>query len=100
MYVGAEKPTIKLLMKYRGEISPYWHDIGTQLLQEEYYYMLNVIQKNHPNDIEKCCEKMFEYWLSVDVEANWNELIHALMVIKQNAIAARVRQDILIGKVT
>ena len=99
MYVGAEKPTIKLLMKYRGEIAPHWRDVGTQLLQEKYCYKLDVIQEDHPNDVEKCCDKMFKHWLSVDVEANWNKLIDALLFIQQNAIAARVKQDVLIGKV-
>ena len=41
---------------------------------------------------------MFECWLQVDIEANWNKLVNALEHIQQNATAAKVRQDILTGK--
>ena len=85
-------------MKYRDEIAPYWRDLGRQLLREKYLFKLNVIQTNNPNDVEICCDKMFEYWLSVDVQANWDKLIDALEHIQKNAMAARIRQDILIGK--
>ena len=85
-------------MEYKDEIAPYWYDLGMQLLQEEYFSKLNVIEKNYPNDVEKCCGKMFGYWLSVDVQANWDKLIDALKHIQKNAMAARIRQDILIGK--
>ena len=87
-----------MLMKYRDEIAPYWHDLGMQLLQEKYFFKLKVIQTNNPNDVEKCCDRMFEYWLSVDVQADWNKLIDALEHIQKNATAARIRQDIFIGK--
>ena len=85
-------------MKYRGKIAPYWRDLGTQLLQEEYVHQLSVIKSDHPTDVQRCCGEMFQYWLAVDVEANWNKLINALEVIQQNAIAAKIRQDISIGK--
>ena len=98
MHIGVDKPTIKLLLKYRDEIAPYWRNLGMQLLQEEYIHKLNIIEKNHPNDAEHCCDKMFECWLRVDVEANWNKLVSALEHIQQNATAAKVRQDILAGK--
>ena len=42
---------------------------------------------------------MLQYWLKVDDEANWNKLIYSLEIIQLNAIAARVKQDILLGEV-
>ena len=86
-------------MKYRDEIAPYWCNLGIQLLQEEHIHKLNVIQTNHPSDVQKCCDEFFNYWLGVDVEANWTKLIDALERIQQNSTAAKVRQDVLIGKV-
>ena len=59
--------------------------------------MLGVIQANHRNEVEVCCDKMFQYWLEVDTEANWNKLIDALEHIDQNATAAKIREDNLIG---
>ena len=85
-------------MKYRKAIAPYWWDLGTQLLQEEYIYKLDIIRVHHPNAVEKRCIEMFRCWLEVDVEANWNKLIDALEHIQQNAMAARIRRDIFTGK--
>ena len=97
IYVGAGKPTIKSLMKYWDKIAPYWRKLGIELLQEEYTDKLNVIQADHPNKVEDCCYKMFQYWLEVDTEANWNKLINALERIHQNATAKKIREDNLIG---
>ena len=84
-------------MKYRNKIAPHWRDLGLQLLQEEYTDKLDVIQANHHNKVEDCCDEMFQYWLKVDTEANWKKLIDALEHIQQNAIAAKIREDNLIG---
>ena len=97
MYVGANKPTLKSLMKYRHEIAPYWRDLGIQLLREEYTHKISFIQANNPTKVEDCCDKMFQHWLAVDTEANWDKLIDALEHIHHNAIAAKIREDISIG---
>ena len=98
MYVGFSRPTIRLLVKYWSKIALYWRDLGEQLLQENYAYMLDVIQANNSNKVEVCCHKMFQCWLEVDTEASWNKLIDALEHIHQNATAAKIREDILRSK--
>ena len=98
-YIGTDKPSIILLMKYRDKIAPHWYDLGVQLLQlDEYIDKLNITKANHPHNVQKCCDEMFEYWLSVDNQASWKKLIDALEFIHQNTTAAKIRQDILIGK--
>ena len=100
IYIGTDKPSTILLMEYRDKIAPNWYDLGVQLLQlQKYIDKLNVIKANYPNKVEKCCHEMFEYWLSVDGQASWNKLIDALEHSQQNATAAKIRQDILIGKI-
>ena len=84
-------------MKYRDEIAPFWNELGIQLFQEKYIHKLKIIQANHPNDVARCCHEMFEVWLSVEVEASWNTLIDALKEIKQNTLAAKLKQDVLKG---
>ena len=84
-------------MKYWDKIAPHWRKLGLELLQENYTDKLNVIQADHRNKVEDCCDLLFQYWLEVDTEANWNKLIDALEHIDQNATAAEIRQDILIG---
>ena len=98
VHVGANKPTLRSLMKYRNKIAPRWHDLGLQLLPEEYTDKLDVIQADHHNSVENCCDKMFQHWLAVDTEANWNKLIDALELIQQSATAAEIREDISGGK--
>ena len=98
VHIGGNKPSIGLLMKYRDDIAPYWYELGTQLLQDEYANKLQVIQENHHNHVQKCCVAMFQCWLDVDVEANWNKLIDALKCIQKNVLAEKIRRDNLIGK--
>ena len=85
-------------MKYRDEIAPYWFEVGIELLEESNVHKLNIIRMDYP-DVRSCCLKMLDYWLEVDVEASWNKLIDVLEVIKLPTTAARIRQDILLGKV-
>ena len=98
VHIGANKPTLILLMKYRDSISPNWRYLGLQLLQAEYTDKLNVIQANHPTKVEDCCDEMFQHWLAVDTEASWNKLIDALEHIHQNALAKKIREEISKGK--
>ena len=97
-HIGANKPTLKLLTKYRDSIAPYWRNLGLELLQEEYTNKLKVIEENHPTKVQDCCDKMFQCWLEVDTEASWNKLIDALEHIHQNALAKEIREEILKGK--
>ena len=85
-------------MKYRDEIAPYWFDVGTELLQGEYYSKLLEI-RHSDNNKKQCCMQMLEYWLMVDFEASWNKLIDALQHVDLNIAAARVKRDILSGSV-
>ena len=96
-YVGANKPTLRSLMKYRDKIAPHWRDLGIELLQEKDTDKLNIIRTNYPNKVEDCCDELFRYWFAVDTEANWDKLISALERIDLNATAAKIREDISIG---
>ena len=98
MHVGANKPTLRSLMKYRNKIAPHWHDLGLQLLPEKCIDQLGVIQVDYPNSVADRCDKMFQHWLAVDTEANWNKLIDALELIQQSTTAAEIREDISRGK--
>ena len=98
VHIDANKPTLRSLMKYRDKIAPHWRHLGEQLMQEKFIYKLNIIKVNHPNNLEDCCYEMFQLWLEVDTEANWNKLIDALECMDLNATAAKIREDISMGK--
>ena len=96
-YVGSNKPTIKLLMKYERKIAPHWNYLGIELLEEKYVDKLNIIKGNYRDDIERCCTEMLKYWLDVDTKATWDKLIDALEHIGQNALAEKIKEDVFKG---
>ena len=96
--LGNDKPTIKLLMNYEGKVAPHWHDLGIQLLQEEYVHQLDIIQQNYPTNIERCCTEMFKFWLNVDTNASWDKLINVLERIGQISLAEKIRNGKIFSK--
>ncbi|XP_065908030.1 uncharacterized protein [Dysidea avara] len=73
-------PTLRLLHRFKKEISKNWFDLGVELINDS-ANELNNLQENHPKDAEKCCSKMFQLWLKKCSEATWNQLIKALRVL-------------------
>ena len=91
-YTGNDKPTLKLLSKYvRDKVAPRWYDFGVELLENEYIEQLDIIEKNHPGDPQRCCSEMFKYWLQIDTEATWNKLTDSLVVIGKKVLAKKVK---------
>ena len=80
-------------MKYKREIAPQWSCLGKQLLENKYVNQLKIIQTDHPTDSERCCAKLFDFWLDVDTKASWNKLIDALEQIGLNALAEKIKKD-------
>ena len=97
-YLGTDKPSIKLLHKYvRDRVAPQWRDLGIQLMEQESVDMLAIIEANHPNDVQRCCTEMLEYWLRNDDDASWNKLISAFEQIGQKAVAAKIKKNVVKG---
>lgn len=93
IYIGTDKPTLKKLNSLiRDKVASHWYDLGIQLLEDEYIDKLDVIEKNHPGDVDRCCTEMFKYWLKVDPEADWDKLTDALKEINENSLAAKVKK--------
>ena len=68
-----------------------------QLLDAEQHDQLEIINCNHPNNVEECCRKMFNHWLTVDPDATWDKLLKALETIDYNALAKSIQISILQG---
>ena len=66
------------------------------MLENKYVHDLTVIEANY-NDVRIRCREMFDKWLQVDPKANWNQLIDALEKINLNALAQKIREDVLKG---
>ena len=97
--LGSDKPTLQALnIHVRKKLAPKWHDLGMQLLDAEQHDQLKIINCNHPNNVEECCKKMFNYWITVDPDATWDKLLKALETIDYNVLAKSIQVDVLQGK--
>ncbi|XP_065907923.1 uncharacterized protein [Dysidea avara] len=95
---GSDCPTLRLLHRFKKEISKNWFDLGVELINDS-ANELNNLQENHPKDAEKCCSKMFQLWLKKCSEATWNQLIKALRVpgIEMFELANKIESMLLMG---
>ena len=80
-------------------IANHWKDLGTELLENEHVHELKTIETNHHHNVKICCREMFDYWLQVDCNANWNQLITALYKINLTALAQQINDDVFKGNV-
>ena len=53
-----------------------WKQLGRNLEIDS--SLLNIIEKNNPNDCESCCTKMLSEWLDVTPAASWQMLFNAM----------------------
>ena len=67
------------------------------LLEEESVDMLNIIEKNHPSDVQTCCREMFALWLRTDTKASWNKLIVVLEQMDLKRFAENITEHVLKG---
>ena len=56
--------------------SSYWKKVGTFLKIEK--GRLDAIESNHQGDVDRCCNEMFDLWLSVDHNATWSRIYDAI----------------------
>lgn len=92
IYTDLAKPTFELLSDYVKEVAPDWYHLGKCLLKEEWTHKLNAIEKNNPENAEKCCNAMLEYWLK-SCAATWSKLINALEKIHQDVPIDMIKAD-------
>ena len=56
--------------------APQWRQLGEQLKVRD--HLMNIIEKDHPNDCETCCSKMLTEWLDNTADASWEILSTAV----------------------
>ena len=57
-----------------------WKQLGRNLEIDS--SLLNIIEKDYPNNCENCCSKMLSEWLDLTPEASWQMLFNAMDKIK------------------
>jgi len=80
-------------------ISDQWYYLGLQLLDIKHGIELDTIEADTRNDNKLGGRKMFRKWLKTDVEASWDKLIEALILIGLNNVASEIEQLLGQGKI-
>jgi len=73
-------------------LTPKWHDLGVELLDDHEVGQLKVIEKNNSIDVQSQCREMFRYWLESHPEANWHVLVNALKEINKITMATNLEK--------
>ena len=61
-----------------------WEDLGVLLDIPRHY--LKTIKVDNPCSVERCCEKMFTYWLSSkDIVSTWQNLLAAIELLPMSS---------------
>ena len=98
MFAGHQKPSLKFLNRYvRGSVGLKWYHLGIELLDFNDVEELNLIEAEHPSNLNKCCTKMFDLWLKKQPRASWNQLIEALRQphVELDLLAIKIEQILL-----
>ncbi|XP_065885404.1 uncharacterized protein [Dysidea avara] len=58
--------------------------------------MLDIIEKDHPNDTKGCCARMLQRWLDKTPHASWNHVLKALRSpsVELNYLANQIGQKV------
>ena len=98
IYVGHQKPSLEFLNQHvRGSVGAKWYDLGIELLDPADIEELDIIEAEHPSDLNECCVIMFRLWLKKQPTASWNQLIGALRLpsIRLDTLAIEIEQMLL-----
>ena len=81
------------------DLSPViWKDLGIELMGQDSMADINTISANNRGDVVGCCSSLFTLWLQRKPEANWKQLIDALITIKLTALAAEIKKSLILSE--
>jgi len=53
-----------------------------------------VIAADYPYGVEGCCKRMFEKWLTTQIDPSWSQLIEALKITGLCYVASQIEERI------
>jgi len=76
LYTGKEKPPIQFISNYIvPQWAPWWRQLGTELKIDD--YLMRIIERDNPNNCQRCCFELLEEWMNRNPEAFLEDLIVA-----------------------
>lgn len=86
-----DPPILKQLHWFKHDVSHAWFYLGVELLPgPDDINKLKGIKQNHPDDNDKCCSDMFDFWIQKYPSASWEDLIRALRRINKHGVAEKI----------
>ena len=77
MFLGNNRPELKDVNNYVViKCATKWKQLGENLNIDE--DLLNIIDKDNPNNCENCCSKVLSLWLDLNPNASWGILLDAV----------------------
>ena len=77
MFVGNKRPELKDIEDHVViKCAPIWKRLGQNLDIDD--DLLNIIEKDSPQDCVNCCSKMLHEWLDTNPNASWGILLDAV----------------------
>lgn len=73
--------------------------MGINLYSENFYYQLEILEKQYPTNLQLACLKMLSWWLSTNEEANWKQLNDALYKTDLISAGKKIENSLKKGKV-
>jgi len=90
---GGDCPVLRdLLIHVIPHITDQWYELGLLLLEPKYENYLKTIEGDVRND-SRTCRKMFDKWLTTDLQASWDKVIEALTLIGLDAVGSKIKQQ-------
>ena len=102
-FIENDRPDRRDLSAYVvNSVATDWKALGEMLLNPDLVEKrhLEIIEANSPEDVIKCCKRMFKKWLETDKDASWKKLIAALQSpgVQLNYLAENIQKMVLKGE--
>ena len=96
--IGFNRPILRDLYNHVvPEVAVKWKDLGIQLLDPTSGSTLDIIEKDFPRDVIKCCQCMLQKRLEKTPDASWNQLLAALKSpsVQLHHLASQIEQEFI-----
>ena len=96
--VGYDQPILKDLYNHVVPgVADKWRVLGVQLLDPTSGSTLDIIERNNPRDVVRCCQCMLEKWLEMTPDASWNQILAALRSpsVQLHHLASQIEQEFI-----
>ena len=67
-------------------VKAHWEDVAYVVLEYDDVSVVKAIERNHQNDVKRCCQELFEDWLTTErgvKPKTWSTLLRQLREVEE-----------------